>query len=146
MTAAFVCSLWAAHCSPHQLAVLDQLLEVSREEKANPLLVAAVAWAESRWHADRVSKCGARGPLGVLRVWLRRPLCFASIARADGQADALLGCGVLLLKSGFVACRGHAVLALGWYHTGKCRVDGYARRVWRQYQEASRKAARKVTA
>jgi hypothetical protein len=34
--------------------------------------------------------------------------------------------------------------ALGWFHSGKCRVDGYARRVWRQYREASAKAARMV--
>jgi hypothetical protein len=142
MTAAFVCSLWAAHCSPHQLAVLDQLLEVSREEKADPLLVAAVAWAESRWHSDRVSRCGAIGPLQVRKVWFRREACRDL---EPDQTHGVVQCGVRLLSGALQRCT-TALAALGLYHTGRCTVDGYARRVWRQYQEASRKAARKVTA
>jgi hypothetical protein len=139
MTAALVCSLWSTTCSPAQLEVLDEILEVSHAENIDPLYVAAVAWAESRWHADRVSRCGARGPLGLLPVWLSRPICNAS-----GERATLVGCGVRLLRAGVAKCRGLGLLALGWHHTGRCVVDGYARRVWRDFQRARAKAARKV--
>jgi len=134
MTAAFLCGLWQATCSPAQLEVLDELLEVSDAEKADPILVAAVSWAESRWHADRVSRCGASGPLGVLPVWLSRAVC---------HGRTLVRCGVRLLILGRATC-GQWKNVLGWFHTGRCCSDGYARRIWRQYRRATAKAARKV--
>ena len=134
MTALAICAAFGTVCSPAQVAVVSELLEVSIEEKQDPVLVAAVAWHESRWHADRISKCGARGPLGVLPVWLRRPAC---------AGRGLVDCGVRLLVLGGEQC-GRRADALGWYHTGRCVVDRYARAVLATYRRAQRWLARKA--
>ena len=141
MTVIALCAAFGATCSPAQVAVLTELLEVSREEKADPVLVAAVAWHESRWHADRVSRCGARGPMGVLPVWLTRPICDAAGTHMAGET--LVPCGVRLLVQGHRVCGQPRVLALGWYHSGKCRTDRYARAVLATYRRAQRWLARK---
>jgi hypothetical protein len=137
-----LCAAFGVTCTPSQVAVLTELVEVSIEANQDPIFVAAVAYHESRWHADRVSKSGAQGPLGVLPVWLRRPICYVS--GRDTAGKTLVDCGVRLLIQGVRICGQSRLLALGWYHTGTCRVDRYARVVFASYRRATRYLARKA--
>ena len=92
-------------------------------------IVTAVGWHESRWRIDRVSRCGAVGPMQVRPRWARKgQLCEGMDLRS------LVGgveCGARLLREGLRLC-GSWPRALGWYSTGRCRETRYARVVMRR--------------
>lgn len=127
MTLALCLVLWGnSHlCTDYHLSV------ASERHGLDPHLVRAVAWHETRWRWDQKSSRGAVGILQVLPGWLKDPMCMDS---TGSRQERLLDCGVRLLKYGLQECNGSVILALGWYHSGKCKSDSYARMVnktWR---------------
>ena len=88
-------------------------------------LVRLVCMAE-HCRGDGVGK--VVGPMQISRAW-ERTLCRGLRLREIWDS---VECGVRLLVEGSARC-GSAVAALGWFHTGACVDDEYARRIWRQW-------------
>lgn len=103
----------------------------------DPWLVAVVAWHESRLDHRRVSRAGARGVLQVMPEWVQPGRLCAGM-NLTALVDNI-DCGTRLLARGFIECAGDLGQALGWYHGGKCKVDGYSRYVQMLYRRLTKR-------
>lgn len=133
VAALFCFLLGAIDTEAHAENTICVLHDAAKEERVEFPMVTAVAWHESRFYRLSVSREGARGVLQVLPVWLRRSACISLVGPAWKRE---LRCGVRLIRLALETCKSKAE-AIGWYHSGKCKTDGYARMVVRTQREMS---------
>ena len=97
-------------------------------------LVALVCQAE-HCRADDVGR--VVGPMQVSLRWAGKGRACAGLRLREAWDS--VECGVRLLAMGKQTC-GDWLRGLGWYHSGRCVADGYARRLMARWQRAARKA------
>lgn len=96
-------------------------------------LVALVCRAEG-CRADDVGR--VVGPMQIAVRWAETGRACAGLRLREAWDS--VECGVRLLAMGRATC-GEWERALGWWHTGKCVSDGYARRIMARWRTAARK-------
>lgn len=108
----------------------------ARHHGIDPWLVGALAWHESRLRSDRVSRAGARGVMQVMPSWARPGRLCAGLDL--GKAGDNVECACRLLARGLRECA-TPLLAVGWYHCGRCAETGHARRVVATWKRITRR-------
>ena len=111
------------------------VLRESRRAHLDPLLVAAVAWHESRWRMDAR---GAAGEVGVMQIHPRGAGAFRCVG-LPADLDGNVRCGVAILAWVRRRCGGGPERWLGAYAGHACGPSVYARRVLASVRAAGKR-------
>ena len=112
------------------------ILESSNRHGVDPVLVAALAWHETRWHPYAE---GPVGEFGIIQLHPKSPWGREARKRcrrtSKTRCEALIvDIGVRTLAASIKTC-GNVLEGLGRYNTGKCMVNKYSRKVGKYYEE-----------